>query len=148
MIATSHDDPSLNVGQLTTLIVLGGFTAGLDTSPVNVGPTSIARDLHVALSSIQWITSGYLLTLAAALPACPWLQRRFGASRLWLTSFLGFAIASLLYALAPKLPISAQCRSSGRLLDIRLYGFPSCKDHTDRHLPGRLINGGRASWAG
>ncbi len=77
---TTGNAPPAKVAQLTAVIVLGGFMAGLDTSLVNVGLATIAKDLHTALTSVQWITSGYLLALAAALPACPWLQRRLGAS--------------------------------------------------------------------
>ena len=83
--------------------VVGGFMAGLDTSLVNVGLTSIANNLNAALDDAQWVTSGYLLALAAALPVCPWLQRRLGASRLWLASLIAFTAASLLCAIAPNL---------------------------------------------
>jgi hypothetical protein len=44
MKATLGDSPPLNVGQLTALIVLGGFMAGLDTSLVNVELRSIPGD--------------------------------------------------------------------------------------------------------
>lgn len=102
-IATSA--PPSGVGLLTTVIVLGGFMVGLDTSLVNVGLTAIATDLHASLPRVQWITSGYLLALAAALPAGPWLQRRFGSSRVWFVALLGFVTASLLCAVAPGLSV-------------------------------------------
>ncbi|RSM69326.1 MFS transporter [Amycolatopsis sp. WAC 01375] len=105
-LAMSRDGgPSpARIGPLTTVIVLGGFMAGVDTSLVNVGLATITEDLHATLTGVQWVTSGYLLALAAALPACSWLQRRLGASRLWLISLLGFVVASLLCAVAPDLP--------------------------------------------
>jgi MFS family permease len=94
--------------------------AGLDTSLVNVGLNTIATDLHASLTSVQWITSGYLLALAAALPAVPWLQDRFGASRLWLVSLLTFTAASVLCAVAPTLAVLILARAlqgvSGGLL--------------------------------
>lgn len=92
-------------GPLIALIVAGGFMAGLDTSLVNVGLTSIATSLHTGLSNTQWVTSAYLLALAAVLPACPWLQRRIGASRLWVSSLVLFAFASFLCAVAPNLSV-------------------------------------------
>lgn len=94
--------------------------AGLDTSLVNVGLTTIAKDLHAGLAAAQWVTSGYLLALAAALPACPWLQRRLGASRLWMISLVTFTAASLLCAVAPNLALLLIARAlqgiSGGLL--------------------------------
>jgi EmrB/QacA subfamily drug resistance transporter len=99
------DAPEVKVGRLIAAVILGGFMAGLDTSLVNVGLNTIATDLHASLTSVQWITSGYLLALAAALPAVPWLQDRFGASRLWLVSLVTFTAASVLCAVAPTLAV-------------------------------------------
>lgn len=108
---TRHDAAQpAGTGSLVALIVAGGFMAGLDTSLVNVGLTSIAASLHIGLSEVQWVTSGYLLALAAALPACAWLQRLLGASRLWILSLVLFAGASLLCAVAPSLPVLVVAR--------------------------------------
>lgn len=85
------------------VIVFGAFMANLDTSLVNVGLDTISRDLHGSLSSAQWVTSGYLLALAAALPACAWLSRHFGTGRLWMYALTGFTITSALCAAAPNL---------------------------------------------
>ncbi|MFK0248173.1 DHA2 family efflux MFS transporter permease subunit [Amycolatopsis azurea] len=108
------------IGPLTTVIVLGGFMAGIDTSLVNVGLATIAEDLHATLVDAQWATSGYLLALAAALPASAWLQHRLGASRLWLIALVAFMAASLLCAVAPNLPLLIIARAvqgvSGGLL--------------------------------
>jgi EmrB/QacA subfamily drug resistance transporter len=88
---------------IAAVITFGAFMSGLDTSLVNVGLNTIGRDLHASLASTQWITSAYLLALAAALPASGWLSRRLGAGRLWLWSLGGFTIASGLCALAPTI---------------------------------------------
>jgi len=79
--------------------------AGLDTSLVNVGLDTIAGRLSASLTSAQWITSGYLLALAATLPLCGWLSRRFGATRTWLVVIGAFTAASALCAAAPTLPV-------------------------------------------
>lgn len=86
-----------------TAIVLaaGSVMSGLDTSLVNVGMDAIGTKLGASLAATQWINSGYLLALAAALPACGWISRRIGAGRLWLWALLGFTITSALCAIAP-----------------------------------------------
>ncbi|MDN7873020.1 hypothetical protein QZM26_26800, partial [Burkholderia multivorans] len=43
---------------------------------------SLATDLHTSLSTIQWVTSGYLLALTLVLPLNGWLVDRIGARRL------------------------------------------------------------------
>jgi EmrB/QacA subfamily drug resistance transporter len=92
------------VWRVAWVIVFGAFMANLDTSLVNVGLDTISRDLHGSLASAQWVTSGYLLALAGALPACAWLGRHFGTGRLWMYALTGFTITSALCAAAPNLP--------------------------------------------
>jgi len=86
--------------RLAVVLALGGVMAGLDGSIVNVGLATIQDDLDASLTAVQWVSSGYLLALAAALPVCGWLSRRVGAGRLWLWSLAGFTLASGLCAAA------------------------------------------------
>jgi EmrB/QacA subfamily drug resistance transporter len=91
------------VWRVAAVIVFGAFMANLDTSLVNVGLDTIGHNLRAPLSSVQWVTSGYLIAMAGALPACAWLGRRIGAGRLWLWALAGFTVASGLCAAAPGL---------------------------------------------
>jgi MFS family permease len=91
------------VWRLAAVVTFGATMAGLDTSVANVGLNTIRRNLGASLGSAQWITSGHLLALAGALPACGWLSRRIGAGRLWLGALAGFTLASGLCAIAPNL---------------------------------------------
>ena len=86
--------------RLAVVLALGGVMAGLDSSIVNVGLATIGDDLGSSLAATQWISSGYLLALAAALPVCGWLSRRLGAGQLWLWSLAAFTAASALCAAA------------------------------------------------
>jgi len=90
---------------LAVVLAFGGVLAGLDASIVNVGLAAIGTDLGVSLSAAQWIQSGYLLALAAALPVCGWVSRRVGPGRLWLWALAGFTMASGLCALAPTVEV-------------------------------------------
>jgi MFS family permease len=55
-----------------TLVVAGVATLGLimavlDTTIVNVALDTLSRDLHSSLTSIEWVSTGYLLSLAAVI---------------------------------------------------------------------------------
>jgi EmrB/QacA subfamily drug resistance transporter len=91
------------VWRIAGVIVFGAFMAGLDTSLVNVGLNTIGMKLNASLTSVQWVTSGYLLALAAALPVCGWLGRYVGVGRLWLGALAAFTVISGLCALAPNI---------------------------------------------
>lgn len=98
-----EDGPvSAAVWRLTAVVSFGAVMAGLDTSVANVGLDTIRRSLGASLAATQWVTSGYLLALAGALPACGWTSRRIGAGRLWLIALAGFTLASGLCAIAPN----------------------------------------------
>jgi len=80
--------------------MLGPFLSTLDATVVNVSLSSLVAELHSSLSVIQWVASGYLLSLALMLPLSGWLVDRVGARKLYIWSFLGFTIASALCGLA------------------------------------------------
>jgi EmrB/QacA subfamily drug resistance transporter len=89
----------------STLVVAGVATLGLimavlDTTIVNVALDALSRKLHSPLSSIQWVSTGYLLSLAAVIPLSGWLTERFGSKRTWIASIALFALGSGLCALA------------------------------------------------
>ena len=100
-----------SVWAIAAVVTFGSFMSGLDASLVNVGMDTIGRRLDATLATTQWIASGYLLALAAALPASGWLSRRFGAGRGWLWSLGAFTGASGLCALAPSIALLIACRA-------------------------------------
>jgi EmrB/QacA subfamily drug resistance transporter len=88
-----------------TVVLAGVATLGLimpvlDTTIVNVALDTLSRDLDAPLSTIQWVSTGYLLSLAAVIPLSGWITERFGSKRTWITSIALFAIGSALCALA------------------------------------------------
>lgn len=80
--------------------MLGSFMANLDSTIVNVGLRTVSVDLHAPLSEVQWLTTAYLLAMAAVIPITGWLARRFGATRLYLVAGIVFTVGSLACALA------------------------------------------------
>jgi EmrB/QacA subfamily drug resistance transporter len=90
---------------------LGLIMAVLDTTIVNVALDTLSRELHSPLSGIQWVSTGYLLSLAAVIPLSGWLTERFGSKRTWIASIALFAVGSGLCALAT---------SAGELIAFRI----------------------------
>jgi EmrB/QacA subfamily drug resistance transporter len=91
------DRPTLVVAGVATL---GLIMAVLDTTIVNVALDTLSRDLHAPLSTIQWVSTGYLLSLASVIPLSGWITERFGSKRTWIASIVLFALGSALCALA------------------------------------------------
>jgi EmrB/QacA subfamily drug resistance transporter len=65
-----------------------------------VSLSKLATDLNSSLSTIQWVTSGYLLALTLVLPLNGWLVDRIGPKALYLWCFSAFTFSSALCGLA------------------------------------------------
>jgi MFS family permease len=81
------------------ILITGGMAVIFDTTIVSVALHTLATQLHAAVSTIQWVTTGYLLALGIAVPLSTWGLRRFGGKRLWmfaLTVFLAGSVGSSL----------------------------------------------------
>src|ERR1700743_1701058 len=77
----------------SALILIVGFLAVIfDTTIVSVALHTLATQLHAPVSTIQWVTTGYLLALGIAVPLSTWGLRRFGGKRLWLAARSGFPL--------------------------------------------------------
>ncbi len=96
--ATDRIEPY--VWKIAGVVILGMIMSILDTTIVNVALRTLGHDLHSSLAQIQWVITGYLLSLAAVIPITGWAARRFGAKRVYLTSLVLFTIGSALCAVA------------------------------------------------
>src|SRR5262249_56440734 len=83
------------------VVVLGSGMAFLDGTIVNVAVPAIGREFHASTSSLQWILSGYLLTLASLILLGGSLGDRLGRRRVFVLGTGVFTVASLLCAIAP-----------------------------------------------
>jgi len=108
-MAENNETPKRVEGTLSLVLLLallvGPFLTMLDSSVVNVALPDIANTFNSSLTDVQWVLSGYLLSLAAVLVACAFLSKRFGASKVYLVSLIGFTLASASCAFAPSLEV-------------------------------------------
>jgi EmrB/QacA subfamily drug resistance transporter len=92
------------------VVILGMIMSILDTTIVNVALDTLGRDLHSPIVQIQWVITGYLLSLAAVIPVTGWAARRFGARQVYLTSLVLFTVGSALCAVSNTTTTLVLCR--------------------------------------
>ena len=86
---------------LTLLAVaVGVMMVGLDATVVAIANPAIARDLGANLADLQWVTNGYLLSLAVSLIIAGRLADRFGRKTIFLVGVAAFAAASVMVGLS------------------------------------------------
>lgn len=100
-----------HIWRIAAVVVLGPLMTSLDSTIVNVSLSALGRELRVPFTTIQWVTTAYLLALALILPLSGWLVDRIGAKHIYLISFVAFTVASLMCGMAS---------SAGELITARI----------------------------
>ena len=97
-----NDDDRIprHVWVISAVVIVGSIMSILDTTIVNVALDTLGRELHASIANIQWVVTGYMLSLAAVIPVTGWAARRFGAKPVYLTSLVLFVAGSALCGFA------------------------------------------------
>lgn len=82
------------------ILVVGAMAVIFDTTIVSVALHTLSARLDTSVTTIQWVTTGYLLALGIAVPLSTWGMQRFGGKRLWIFSLWVFLIGSVGASLA------------------------------------------------
>jgi EmrB/QacA subfamily drug resistance transporter len=90
--------------------VLGSGIAFIDGTVVNAALPAIAADLGADLADLQWVITGYLLTLSAFVVLGGSLGDRFGRKRVFVIGLVAFALTSLLCSAAPDVTVLIAAR--------------------------------------
>jgi EmrB/QacA subfamily drug resistance transporter len=85
-----------DVRPIAIVVVVGAIMSILDATIVNVALQTLRQDLGVSLSTIQWVSTAYLLALSAVIPLTGWMAERFGPRVVWMGSVAGFVVTSVL----------------------------------------------------
>jgi EmrB/QacA subfamily drug resistance transporter len=101
----SADGVAYGTGQgrwVLAAAVLGSGIAMLDATVVGIALPRIGKSFHSGLGTLQWVVTGYSLTLAAFLLLGGSLGDRIGRKRIFSVGVVWFAVASACCGLAPN----------------------------------------------
>jgi EmrB/QacA subfamily drug resistance transporter len=87
---------------LVAATVLASTVGFLDAYMVNVAVPAIGRDLHASVAQLQWVLTGYLITVASLLLLAGAFADHFGRRRVLVTGLVVMMIASLACSAAPN----------------------------------------------
>src|ERR1700722_8312874 len=102
MTATAPADDKVDPKVIKTglILVVGVLAVVFDTTIVSVALHTLVIDLHSSVSTIQWVSTGYLLALGMTVPLSTWGLRRYGGKRLWMFALTLFLVGSIGASLA------------------------------------------------
>ena len=85
---------------LAGVVLLGAVAALLDTTVISVALDHLGRAFGVPVSTVQLVSTAYLLAMALVIPLTGWCAERFGTRDTWLCVLSLFLAGSLLCASA------------------------------------------------
>lgn len=95
-ISTPAATPSAYKWMVLGNVMIGTFMAVLDATVVNTGLPTIMGDLGASLNTSEWILTGYMLALAAMLPAAAWFAEKFGYKKVYFLALFLFTFSSFM----------------------------------------------------
>src|SRR5579875_994653 len=83
--------------------VTGLFMDLMDSTIVNVALPRLGQQFHAGNTTLEWVVTGYLLSLAVWIPASGWIGDRFGTKKTFLFALAMFTVCSALCGLAQSM---------------------------------------------
>jgi EmrB/QacA subfamily drug resistance transporter len=84
-------------------MVAGSGVVSFDATVVNIALPRLGEDLDAGFAGLQWVVTGYTLTLASLILLGGALGDRFGRRRVFSIGLCWFGVSSLLCAVAPNI---------------------------------------------
>lgn len=119
--------------RLIVILLSGAFVALLSNTFLNVALPSIKNDFDISTSSVQWVSTAYMLVSGVVIPTTAYLMQKFSARRLFLTSMLLFLSGTIIAGFSPTfivLIIGRMIQASGSailmplLMNVMITSFP------------------------
>lgn len=95
-------DPALL--RIGGIVLFGAIAALLDTTVVTVALDRLGEAFSAPVSTVQWVSTAYLLAMALVIPLTGWSVDRFGARRTWLAVLALFLAGAVLCGAAWSAP--------------------------------------------
>ncbi|WP_066065507.1 DHA2 family efflux MFS transporter permease subunit [Neobacillus soli] len=118
---------------ILAILMIGAFIAMLNETLLNVALPSIMKDLDVEASTVQWLSTGYMLVNGVMIPATAFLIQKYSVRGLFLTAISLFTVGTFLAGFStafPVLLVARMIQASGSaimmplLMNVMLTSFP------------------------
>ncbi|OAH55712.1 MULTISPECIES: DHA2 family efflux MFS transporter permease subunit [Bacillaceae] len=118
---------------LIAVLMIGAFISFLNNTLLNIALPSIMKDLNVGPSTVQWLTTGFMLVNGILIPTTAFLIQKFSVRRLFLVAMGLFTLGTILAGFAHAFPLlltGRMVQASGSaimmplLMNVMLTSFP------------------------
>ena len=128
---------------LTVLAVLlvGAFVVILNETAMNVALSRIMSDLNITERTAQWLTTGFMLTMAVVIPISGWFLQRFTTRQAFGLAMSLFSAGTAIAALSPGFELLLTGRivqASGTAIMMPLL-MTTVMELVPPHMRGRVM---------
>ncbi len=100
MTKTSNKETKYNVVVIAGVFLLGAFITFLNSTFMNVALPDIMKELNISLSTVQWLSTGYMLATGIIVPFSAFFIDKLKTKNLFFIAMGLFTIGTIIGALA------------------------------------------------
>lgn len=125
--------------RLIVILLSGAFVALLSNTFLNVALPSIKNDFDISTSTVQWVSTAYMLVSGIVIPTTAFLMQRFSARKLFIAAMVLFLTGTLVAGFSPVFPVlllGRMIQASGSailmplLMNVMITSFPPAQRGT------------------
>ncbi len=103
--APNHPDNAARNRLVIAILLVSTFVVFLNETIMSVAIPHLMKDLGVAASAAQWLTTAFLLTMAVVIPITGFLLQRLNTRPIFLLAISIFTVGTLICAVSPGLEL-------------------------------------------
>lgn len=133
---------------IIAVLIVGAFIAFLNNTLLNIALPSIMADLKVEATTVQWLTTGFMLVSGVMIPLSAYLIQKYSVRRLFIIAMGLFTAGTILAGAAHVFPLllaGRMIQASGTaimmplLMNVMLISFPIEKRGTAMGVFGLVL---------
>ena len=135
-------------GPLIFVLLLGSFLSVLNQTILNVVLPDLMKEFEVSATTIQWLSTGFMLVNGILIPVTAFLMQRFTTRQLFISSMVFLLLGTFINAIAPTFALLLtgrliQAAGAGiimpLLMTVTLTVFPEEKRGTAMGMLGLVM---------
>ncbi|MFT4108974.1 MDR family MFS transporter [Propionicimonas sp.] len=139
--AASTDRLPAQTVRVLAVLLVGAFVVILNETALNVALSRIMADLAIDERTAQWLTTGFMLTMAVVIPVTGWLMERLPTRTVFTLAMSLFSAGTLVAAVGggfPSLLVGRIVQASGTAIMMPLL-MTTVMELVPAHRRGRVM---------
>lgn len=87
---------------LVITLLIGTFCTFLNQTILTTAFPTLMRDFNISASTVQWLTSGFMMVMGIMIPVSAWLLAKFNVKYLYISALTLFLLGTIMCRFAPS----------------------------------------------